>query len=212
MTLTDRTLPPLCLLDVDGVLNALSKKAPATWDDWQRGFAEAEGTSYPILFSPTVVSTIARWHDQGLYEVRWLTTWRHHANTSLRHLLGLPEFPVEGAREFEDAERPAPDRQLPDPSGSVSSHADDAGARAASQLTGRWWKFDAVLPVLAGNPGRPILWIDDDLVVLDHIRHWMAEHTTSLLIAPRSELGLTMKQLRQAEEFLVLHRGGAQAP
>ncbi len=58
---------PLVLLDVDGVLNALGDDdQPAdTVSDWQQGWATADGTRWPITWSPTVVARLASWHVEG---------------------------------------------------------------------------------------------------------------------------------------------------
>lgn len=93
---------PIWLLDVDGVLNAVSKEGDRTaWKDWQKGYAHAGGTEWPILFSPSVTGFIERMHAAGRVEVRWLTTWEDDANGELRELLGFTkEFEVAGRRGF----------------------------------------------------------------------------------------------------------------
>jgi hypothetical protein len=98
---------PLVLLDVDGVLNAVQAWGRSdAWDDWRTGLRDAEGRSFPITWSPSVVAAVRSW--QELAEVQWLTTWGHDANASLRHLLELPELPVAGT--YDDVDRPAGDR------------------------------------------------------------------------------------------------------
>lgn len=94
----NRMTVPVWLLDVDGVLNAVtSDPDPDVWPDWRVGAATAEGVRWPITFSPTVMATVARLHRSGAVEVRWLTTWAGEANGELRELLGLPELAVAGA-------------------------------------------------------------------------------------------------------------------
>jgi hypothetical protein len=126
---------PLVLLDVDGVLNAVQAWGRSdAWDDWRTGRATADGRSFPITWSPTVVEAVRSW--QALAEVQWLTTWGHDANTSLRHLLGLPELPVAGTHDDVDGPAGAPDA-------GGAAHASVAPA-APDRLTGRWWKLDVV--------------------------------------------------------------------
>ena len=60
------------------------------------GTATADGVEWPIWFSPTVTGTVARLHETGVVEVRWLTTWGAQANGELRALLGMPELEVAG--------------------------------------------------------------------------------------------------------------------
>lgn len=93
---TRRMTPrPLWLLDVDGVLNAVTGKPDrSVWPDWRAGVATADRQDWPIWYSRTVTETVRRVHEQGLAEVQWLTTWGAWANGSLRHLLDLPELAV----------------------------------------------------------------------------------------------------------------------
>ena len=206
MIATART--PALLLDVDGVLNAISRKGdPSAWPDWQQGQARNRHGQYPILYSPTVVASVRRWYDEGLAEITWLTTWLDDANGELRNLLGLPAFPVLGAPQYERAAHPVAGTYEGPP-----AHADLAGAHAASRLTGRWWKFDAVLEVVAAQPGRPLVWIDDDLRVERAVRQWMEAHTTCLLVAPLTHVGLIPRHLRTVEDWLLQHAPDAGGP
>ena len=56
--------PPLVLLDVDGVLNALGP-ADGSWPDWRAGRATATGRSWPIRWSPSVVEAVRRWQGSA---------------------------------------------------------------------------------------------------------------------------------------------------
>ncbi len=88
---------PIWLLDVDGVLNAVTLEPDrSVWPRWTTGTAQTNGRSYPITFSPDVMAGIRDLHRRGLVEIRWLTTWSRDANRDLRRLLELPEFPVVG--------------------------------------------------------------------------------------------------------------------
>ena len=186
---------PLVLLDVDGVLNAIG--GTGAWPDWRRGFATAEGRQFPITWSPSVVAAVRSW--QELADVQWLTTWGHDANASLRHLLSLPELPVAGT--YDTA---GDDGAQTGPGGTDAA----AGAHAAvtpaapDELTGRWWKFDVVRRLVRADPGRRLVWIDDDLAGQDSIRAWMSREATCLLVAPPPRSGLTAAHLRAVAEFL----------
>lgn len=179
---------PLVLLDVDGVLNAL--RDGDAWPDWESGHAVAEGHSFLIRWSPTVVSRVRRWTEPA--DVRWLTTWGHDANASLRHLVDLPELPVAGTYDDHD------DRVPP----GADSHAEAAPA-APDPLTGQWWKFDVVRRLVRAEPGRPLVWLDDDLAVARPMATWVRENVAaSLLVAPDPASGLTREQLDAVEAFL----------
>ena len=180
---------PLVLVDVDGVLNAVSLLGRSeAWDDWRVGTAEADGRTFRITWSPTVVAAVLGWRDVA--DVQWLTTWGHAANTSLRHLLELPELPVAGTHDA-----PVP------PVGDGETHADVAPA-APDPFTGRWWKFDVVRALVRADPERPVVWLDDDLAGQEDIRAWMRREASCLLIAPQPASGLTTAHLDAVEAFL----------
>ena len=88
---------PIWLLDVDGVLNALAQHPdPLVWPDYRHTRARAQRAWFPITYSPTACARVREWHQAGLVEIRWLTTWGHEANTSLAGELGLPQAEVVG--------------------------------------------------------------------------------------------------------------------
>jgi hypothetical protein len=181
-------MQPLVLIDVDGVLNALG--ATDAWEDWRAGEAVAEGRSYPIRWSPTVVERVAGWCE--IADVRWLTTWGHDANASLRHLLELPELPVAGTHGG------AGDVGSPDPGGSLAS----VTPAAPDALTGQWWKFDVVRRLVDQDPSRPILWLDDDLANQPEICSWMGESAMALVLAPDRSSGLVGTDLDAVDAYL----------
>jgi hypothetical protein len=83
------------LLDVDGVLNALSSvdNPGDFWTDCRVDVVDG----YSIAWSPSVVAFVRDLHDRGV-DVQWLTTWGRRANEQLRATLDLPELPVLGER------------------------------------------------------------------------------------------------------------------
>jgi len=182
---------PLVLLDVDGVLNAVphSGASPA-WPEWCTGHAVAQESAFRITWSPTVVDAVRGWTE--LADVQWLTTWGHDANTSLRHLLELPELPVAGTHDEEDAGGRAP---------GSGAHADVAPA-APEPLTGRWWKFDVVRRIVGEQPGRRIVWVDDDLVGEVDIQDWVRDAVDCLLVVPHPASGLTEDDLAAIDAYL----------
>lgn len=169
---------PLVLLDVDGVLNAVSRDPdPTAWQDWRTGTAPARGRDWRVLWSPSVVEAVHGWLEVA--EVQWLTTWGHEANDGLRDLLGLPELPVAGTDDGTVGHGSGPAEVLAD----VTPAAPDA-------LTGTWWKFDVARGIATAQPDRRIAWIDDDLAGHDAVRAWMAAAGDALCLAPRPQTGL----------------------
>lgn len=183
-------MQPLVLVDVDGVLNAVGPPDDS-WPDWQRGNAVAGGRTWPIRWSPSVVTALLSWRDRA--DLRWLTTWGHDANAGLHTLLGLPELPVAGTHADVAAGGD------PDPAGSSLAGITPA---APDELTGHWWKFDVVRLLLTAEPGRRLVWLDDDLADSEEVRAWTRAHTDCLLIAPDPRTGLVAPHLRAVERFL----------
>jgi len=204
---------PVWLLDVDGVVNAVSRfPDPKVWDDWQSGTAVADGTEWPITFSPSVTGTIRRLHEQGLVEVRWLTTWRGNANGSLRDLLGLPEFAVAGEvrapEPVPDGNEPALDDAVPDDGASgAANHFHGAAASTVAVPADEWWKLTVVRSVVTEvGRDRPLIWTDDDLRYDETAVAWVRDQVTAaLLIAPPQHTGLTPQQISEIEDFCRSH-------
>ena len=203
-----RSRRPLWLLDVDGVLNAVTRTPDrAVWHDWVQGSAKADDRRWPITFSRSVACAVARLHETGAAEVRWLTTWGDAANEELGDLLGLPTLEVVGRfRDHNVRGRAVPgDASAATDRRARPSHAAAAGAAARDELTGHWWKFDVMREILTADPDRAIVWTDDDLVVFPAEAMWLLERADCLLIAPDTEIGLTPEDLRRIEEFCRSH-------
>lgn len=185
---------PLLLLDVDGVLNALGHGA-IVWgsDQWQHGWATAEGRRYPITWATEVIERLRRWHERGAVELQWLTTWGHYANDELRHLLRLPQLVVAGTYDHV-----APDAGAPQDA-PVDAHATVAPA-APDPLSGHWWKYDVVVRVLADYPERLVIWVDDELHGDNPYRRWAHRHPWVLPVGPDPDTGLTDVDLMLIEE------------
>lgn len=188
---------PLLLLDVDGVLNALTDDGEHedAWPQWCRGRAQADGTSWPILWAPDVVTHLRSWHDAGLVEMQWLTTWGHDANDQLRSLLGLPRLVVAGTYAEFDLDGAMADVEA-DAHAAVAPSAPDA-------LSGYWWKYDVVRRVLDQSPGRRVIWVDDELHhEAGAFRRWAEEHPEVLPVGPDPMRGLVADDLDTIQKFL----------
>lgn len=78
---------PIWLMDVDGVLNAVNyQPSPDQRREVLNGFA--------ITWTPAITDAIAALHNEGLVEVRWLTTWADLANDHIGPALGWPDLKV----------------------------------------------------------------------------------------------------------------------
>jgi HAD domain in Swiss Army Knife RNA repair proteins len=167
------TPPPVLLLDVDGVLNALSPELP---DGWQRG----RFRGYVLSWDPTVTARLRTWHEAGRVELQWLTTWTSDADALLAEPMGLPR----GLRVHERADGP------------VGFSGRFGG------LPG-WWKLAAAQSVAESEPGRRIVWVDDDLAdQAEDAGEWLAANPQVLVVAPALATGLTHDQLDTVEAWL----------
>ena len=196
--MTDNVLlPPVWLLDVDGVLNAVAEKPdPSVWPrgEWVRGFARAGRETWPILASEAVLAFVRDVHERGLAEVRWHTTWGEWARGELTDLLGLPDFPVQCSRVAEGSAF----------TGGGGTPARVVSSEPAGFVTG-WWKVPAARHVLEVEKRR-LVWTDDEIAsefgrVGGH-RIPVGRGQRSLLISPREGLGLTRRHLREIGEFV----------
>jgi hypothetical protein len=185
---------PVALLDVDGVLNALTRKPDTTvWppDSWKSGRAQAgDGRSFLINWATDVVDWINALDDSGRVEFRWHTTWLHDAQ-NIADLLGLNRFALaDSTAEVAD--------------GDVYS----AGSNEllnARRLAGEpiWWKYGAAHRVLV-EENRPLIWFDDDLSynLPRPLRDQMRAAHPVLFIAPSEYTGIVRRHMRDVEAFL----------
>ena len=166
--------PPVLLLDVDGVLNALLHDLP---EGWRRGTFHG----YVLSWDPTVVARLRELHDAGRVELQWLTTWTHLADELLAEPLELPR----GLRTH--------DREAMLPTGFIGRPGAVAG----------WWKLAAARAVAEAEPGRRIVWIDDDLAdQATDTSEWLAANGRVLVVAPELAAGLTHAELDRVEAWL----------
>jgi membrane-associated protease RseP (regulator of RpoE activity) len=165
---------PILLLDVDGVLNAVCLDLP---EGWQRGIYNG----FVLSWDPTVTARIRDLHESGRVELQWLTTWTSKADELLAEPMGLP-------RGLKTHER---DDVLP------------TGFEGELRGVSGWWKLAAAQAVAEAEPGRRIVWIDDDLVApADDTSEWLAANGQVLVIAPNLFTGLTHAELDRVEAWL----------
>lgn len=174
---------PVLLLDVDGVVNALSKKPPSgIWGEgsWITGAAtDSAGRVFPMMIARQVVEFINELHSSGAVEVRWHTTWQHDAQ-KVADLAGFGKFDVAEAPEF----------------------ADYRNFQKQAIMDGRptWWKLPAAQRVVQVEK-RDLIWVDDDLPY-EYFRKAKFDPTLGgeqrvLMVDPYSMTGLTEYELKR---------------
>nr|WP_239521767.1 HAD domain-containing protein [Geodermatophilus sabuli] len=161
-------------MDVDGVLNAVGSRLP---EGWRRGTYNG----YVLSWDPTVVARLRELHESGRVELQWLTTWTEKADQLLAEPMGLPR----GLRTHSRDDMVS--------TGFGGSFGGLAG----------WWKLAAARAVAEAEPGRRIVWIDDDLAdQAEDTSEWLAANGHVLVVAPDLETGLTHAELDRVEAWL----------
>ena len=166
--------PPILLLDVDGVLNAVCMDLP---EGWQRGIYNG----YVLSWDPTVTARLRELHESGRVELQWLTTWTKRADELLAEPMGLPRgLRVHDREGFEST-----------------------GFAGRREHASGWWKLDAARELVQSEPGRRIVWIDDDLGnEADDVVEWLDANPHVLVVAPDLFSGLTHEELDRVEAWL----------
>jgi hypothetical protein len=166
--------PPVLLLDVDGVLNAVQPRLPK---GWRRGTFNG----FVLTWDPTVTARLRGLHETGRVELQWLTTWTDRADELLAEPMGLPR--------------------------GLRTHGRDGvlSTGFSGELRGLsgWWKLAVARAVAEAEPGRRIVWIDDDLAeqAVD-TSEWLAVNAQVLVVAPDLVVGLTHAELDRVEAWL----------
>src|SRR5437773_1634515 len=91
------------LLDVDGVLNAVTDHPGPHWDEWRTERVHESSNplsrGFTIRWAPAACQVLTDLHDDGV-EVLWLTTWERSAIEMLGPALGLPVWHLAGQRDY----------------------------------------------------------------------------------------------------------------
>jgi hypothetical protein len=169
---------PIWLLDIDGVINAVSRNLDR--NVWPINFWRSEKVTnrtgtYIITVSQAVIDFITYIHDEDLADIYWHSTWQNDSNNLGKHF-DLPQFPVWEAPEF---------------------------GESTPLATWKWWKTPGFLRAL--NTGRPVIWTDDDIPLVDERK--FAGQEFALLIAPYTGTGLSPKHLRKIASYIERHTG-----
>lgn len=175
---------PVWLLDVDGVLNAVQTHKPPRstgWPDdcWRYLDGLAGDATFPIVAAEPVLEFIRAVHEDGLAEVRWLTTWEAGDYIDgLAEALDLPQFPIAGR---------------------LTEEAPESG-------TGWfwWWKLPIAQRVYGETRDRRLVWTDDDISYHRPAKQWAASQPrgTLLALSPNTGTGLIPVHLDKIRRFL----------
>lgn len=179
-------MKPSIFLDIDGVVNIVSKrqgnldKLPhlRVWNKWET----IEVTSYPITYSPELVSHLNRISEKA--EIVWLTTWKEEAVNDFAPAVGLNDF------------------RLIDPTGATDPWGTAASFKGNPE--NRWWKLNGVLEHITST-GAPFVWIDDEL--RSPMRNYVKQVASSfnvpnLLFVPYETMGIDSEHINRIDEFI----------
>jgi hypothetical protein len=134
-----------------------------------------------LTWDPTVTARLRGLHESGRVELQWLTTWTERADELLAEPMGLPR----GLRTHARAD------VLP------------TGFEGLFRGFSGWWKLAAARAVADAEPGRRIVWIDDDLAEqAEDTSEWLAANAQVLVVAPDLVVGLTHAELDRVEAWL----------
>jgi hypothetical protein len=160
-------------LDVDGVLNAVSKKSPTLastgWDEWKT----APVNGWPILWAPALINVLNELAAREDVTFKWLTTWTDDAAKVLSPAIGI------NGQDWEVL------------------HGDQhawGGKRG-------WWKLEAIRADVMETMPDQLIWIDDDLSMEHDALEWIAGRSEGLAISPFMREGLTRANVEQITAF-----------
>lgn len=166
-------------LDVDGVLNSLSKNPPKKMTGWEGDWNKvkvtiSDGNSYPILWAEELIQALNDLDSREDVTFKWLTTWQDDAVSSLSPVIGL------GA-DWEVL------------------HGDNV----YHSFTEDWWKLKAIREDIDKTQPERVVWIDDDITYDKKTWSFLQEKGDTLYsVAPVSTLGVTKKQINGILEFI----------
>lgn len=176
-------------LDVDGVINAFSSKAPTTnteWcGEWSEGVAEVENaggfggwatgptySQYRMFWSHELIHRINKIAQYDSVNIIWLTTWADDAPKTISPLMGLD------GQNWE-----------------VLKGGDPMDMQ-------NWWKFKLIREHVEQTKPDKIIWTDDDLGYEHDARIWVRLSKNVLGITPNSSHGLTKTHINSILYFI----------
>lgn len=181
---------PVLLLDIDGVVNAMSKQLPTqTWHTplWNKGVLTDlhTGQGYCMKWSTPVIDWLTSIHTQDLAEIRWHSTWQEQA-PRFGEMAGLPVFKVQECPEWAE----------------FNANGGALKAELIRKCQVPWWKYPAAERV--ASEGHPVVWIDDDITweIQPKTRAVLAQVHKLCLVSPSEGMGIAPKHMRQVDTFL----------
>ena len=167
------------LLDVDGVLNPcpFSIDRSSEWIFEQPFKSTKASGGFTLNLSREMGKAI----EELDYNIRWLTTWAHHAHVNI-------------GMHFDWI------------SHQVLAEPPEASYNMYGCTSSDWlWKPRAVMEFVK-DPGDKVVWIDDDAnEFIDHFDKnglTLDPHERLLIISPITDVGLTKSDLGRIREFL----------
>lgn len=162
-------------LDVDGVINAVSKKPPVQNTGWDGEWRVEKVDGYNITFSVELVERLNALAARDDVQIHWLTTWCDRAASMISPATGLngKDWPVIDAK------------------------------REEMGYYNGWWKLARLRQYrkLHGLYG-PSYWLDDDLIFCQPAVEFVREERDTLRsISPVMHHGLTRKHIEEIESF-----------
>lgn len=185
------TSKPRLYLDIDGVMvvfpakHGNPNKLPhlKAWSRWESFTAYNDaGKAFHIIWSPELVEEIKTLSN--IYDIYWLTNWRHLALTQFTPNTGLPVFPVRTAIGVDEEYSSIT---------SLAGHAEK-----------RWWKVNAIVEDMETIPGLKWAWVDDS--IRSPVRTYFKSlakitEVPSLMVTPFDAIGITPDHLKLLHDF-----------
>lgn len=168
-------------LDMDGVINAISKKPPVQNTGWAGEWKTEKVEGWDILWSTELIDHLNFLNTLEDVQIVVLSTWRTKA---VEHL--FPAFGLEAKEDW----------VVLDPDG--VSHGYAGGWRFNTQ----WWKLTEVQNFVDDHHGDRFIWLDDDINLSAAALDYVENHSEILAIAPQSAHGLTSGHVKAIMDFI----------
>lgn len=161
-------------LDVDGVLNAVTRKNPTPaavgWPE--DGWETAPINGYPIRWNRELITALNELAAREDVTFKWLTTWTHDAAKILSPAIGI------NGQDWEVLDRDSDGPFRP------------------------WWKLEAIRADVEAESPDKFIWIDDDLSAEREALEWLNGRAEGLGISPFMREGLTCCDIDQITVFI----------